>query len=149
MARFIAVLIAALFFVLGPAALIAQQLSGGGGGAVVCTSSSRSHQWNNSGVLGCSGLEERFGGGSTVHNSGGDAFKIEGQLYAASGGNAGDGTILIQKITTSAAAPGAANARLEVVCGTNAGTAKIIAYGGTSTTPATVLDNIGSGVSGC
>lgn len=54
-----------------------------------------------------------------------------------------------EKITATGTAPGAGGGKVELVCGTNAGTAKIIAYAGTSTTAATVLDNIGSGVSGC
>lgn len=60
-----------------------------------------------------------------------------------------NGEIGLPKITASGSAPGAAGLKLATVCGTNAGTAKIIAYAGTSTTPATVLDNIGSGVTGC
>lgn len=52
-------------------------------------------------------------------------------------------------ITGSASAPGAGGMKLEMVCGTNAGTAKIIAYAGTSATPVPVLDNIGAGVTGC
>lgn len=55
----------------------------------------------------------------------------------------------IAKITASGTAPGAAGGKLALVCGTNAGTAKLIAYAGTSTTPVTVIDNIGSGVTGC
>jgi parallel beta-helix repeat protein len=53
------------------------------------------------------------------------------------------------KITASATAPGGGGGKIEFVCGTNAGTGKLIAFGGTSTTPTTVLDNIGSGVTGC
>ena len=59
------------------------------------------------------------------------------------------GALGLPKMTASGTAPGAAGLKLEVVCGTNAGTAKIIAYAGTSTTATTVLDNIGSGVTGC
>jgi hypothetical protein len=53
------------------------------------------------------------------------------------------------KITASGSAPGAAGAKFEVVCGTNAGSAKMIMYAGTSTTPVTIIDNVGSGVTGC
>lgn len=60
-----------------------------------------------------------------------------------------DGTLGITKITTGAAAPGAGGGRVELVCGTNAGTAKLIIYAGTSTTPVTITDNIGTGVTGC
>jgi hypothetical protein len=53
------------------------------------------------------------------------------------------------KNSPSNTAPGALGIKLTAVCGTNAGTAKIIAYGGTSATPSTVVDNIGAGVTGC
>lgn len=56
-------------------------------------------------------------------------------------------TIGMNKVTTTGTAAGAAGARLEVVAGTNPGTAKLIMYAGTSTTPATIIDNVGSGVS--
>lgn len=59
------------------------------------------------------------------------------------------GSIELTKRTASASAPGAGFGKLELVCGTNAGTAKIIAYAGTSGTAVTVLDNIGAGVTGC
>jgi hypothetical protein len=59
------------------------------------------------------------------------------------------GTIGLDKVTPSNSAPGAGGLKLEVVCGTQPGTAKLQAYAGTSTTPVKVLDNIGSGVSGC
>lgn len=49
------------------------------------------------------------------------------------------------KITAAATAPGASVARLAFVQGTNAGTAKLVAYAGTSTTPVTIMDNIGAG----
>jgi hypothetical protein len=65
-------------------------------------------------------------------------------LLSVSNGELGMG-----KITASGVAPGAPGAKLAIVCGTNAGSAKLIAYAGTSTTPTTVVDNIGSGVSGC
>lgn len=53
------------------------------------------------------------------------------------------------KITASGTAPGAGGAKIEAVCGTNSGSIKLIAYAGTSATPVTILDNIGSGVTGC
>lgn len=53
------------------------------------------------------------------------------------------------RITASGSAPGATGAKFEVVCGTAGGTAKLQMYAGTSSTPTTVLDNVGSGVSGC
>jgi hypothetical protein len=59
------------------------------------------------------------------------------------------GPVVVPKGTASGTNPGAANTKLEVVCGTNAGTAKLIMYAGTSATPVTIVDNVGSGVNGC
>lgn len=59
------------------------------------------------------------------------------------------GALGLPKMTASASAPGATGGKLELVCGTNAGSAKLVAYAGTSATAVTVLDNIGSGVTGC
>lgn len=58
-------------------------------------------------------------------------------------------TLGITKVSSSLTAPGAQGGKIELVCGTNAGTAKIIIYAGTSLTPVTISDNIGLGVSGC
>jgi hypothetical protein len=52
-------------------------------------------------------------------------------------------------IAASGPAPGAAGGKFDLVCGTTAGSAKLIAYAGTSTTPVTIIDNIGAGVTGC
>ncbi len=60
-----------------------------------------------------------------------------------------DGEIGIATITPSGTAPGSVGAKLALVCGTNAGTAKLIVYAGTSATPTSLLDNIGAGVLGC
>lgn len=65
------------------------------------------------------------------------------------GATVAQGELGIARVAASGSAPGAAYAKIAVVCGTNAGTAKLIAYAGTSSTPVTILDNIGSGVSGC
>jgi hypothetical protein len=54
-----------------------------------------------------------------------------------------------QRIAATGTAAGAGGGKLELVCGTNSGTAKLIAYAGTSTTPVTLLDNIGAGNTGC
>lgn len=59
------------------------------------------------------------------------------------------GAIGMNTMTASASAPGAGGAKFEVVCGTNAGTVKLVMYGGTSGTAVTVVDNVGGGVSGC
>lgn len=53
------------------------------------------------------------------------------------------------KVAASGSAPGAAGAKESWVCGTGAGTAKKISYAGTSTTPVNVVDNVGTGVTGC
>ena len=55
------------------------------------------------------------------------------------------GEFAIAKITASGTAPGAGFMKLAVVAGTNSGTCKLIAYAGTSTTPTTVVDNVGAG----
>ena len=59
------------------------------------------------------------------------------------------GPLGLLKIAASASAPGATGGKIELVCGTNAGTAKLVAYAGTSGTAVTVTDNIGTGVTGC
>lgn len=71
---------------------------------------------------------------------------VVGANFAATGSL---GELAFTKIAASGSAPGAAGGKIEFVCGTNAGSLKIIAYGGTSTTPVTVTDNIGSGATGC
>ncbi len=60
-------------------------------------------------------------------------------------GTGNTGEIMLPKISASGSAPGAAVLKLAAVAGTNAGTCKIIAYAGTSTTPTTLVDNVGSG----
>ncbi|MES2126656.1 MAG: hypothetical protein V4463_05235 [Pseudomonadota bacterium] len=59
------------------------------------------------------------------------------------------GGLGIAKITADGAAPGAGGGKLQFVCGTNAGTAKLVISAGTSATAVTVVDNIGAGVTGC
>lgn len=81
-------------------------------------------------------------------------FKIQGGLQVGDPvGSAvftmGVGEISMRLNTASGTAPGAQGLKFGTVCGTNAGTAKIITYAGTSTTPVTIIDNVGSGVSGC
>jgi hypothetical protein len=49
------------------------------------------------------------------------------------------------KITASGSAPGASTCKEAWVAGTNANTCKKIAYCGTSTTPTTIIDNVGAG----
>ncbi len=61
------------------------------------------------------------------------------------------GTFTMEKTSRSGSviAPGASSARFEVTCGTLGGTARLMMFAGTSLTSSTVLDNVGSGVSGC
>ena len=59
------------------------------------------------------------------------------------------GPVLMQKNPPTLSAPGTGAMKIEVVCGTNPGTARLQAYAGTSVTPTTILDNVGAGVSGC
>ena len=51
--------------------------------------------------------------------------------------------------TGPSGAPGTLFGQLQFECGTNAGTGKLVVYGGTSGTSITIMDNIGAGVSGC
>ena len=71
------------------------------------------------------------------------------QLGGATALTLTDSAVGLSKMTASASAPGASGAKLELVCGTNAGTAKLTIAAGTSATVVTVVDNIGAGVTGC
>jgi hypothetical protein len=55
------------------------------------------------------------------------------------------GEVAFAKISASGTAPGAGFGKMEWVAGTTGGTCKLIAYAGTSTTPTTIVDNVGSG----
>lgn len=55
------------------------------------------------------------------------------------------GMVAQAKITDPGTAPGAGFAKSFWVTGTNAGTCKLVAYAGTSTTPVTIIDNVGAG----
>lgn len=61
----------------------------------------------------------------------------------------GPGSIGLQRPARPAGAPGAAGMRLEVACGSMAGTARLVAYAGTSSVPTIIADNLGQGVAGC
>jgi hypothetical protein len=84
------------------------------------------------------------GGSSLVRLNGGpggaDVFLINGVEYGRVDTN-GYG---FAKVIPSGA-PGGALARLAFVAGTTAGTAKLVAFAGTSTTATTIADNIGAG----
>lgn len=81
----------------------------------------------------------------------GDGSLIAGTLQTISAASLTltTGAIGMGKMTASASAPGAAGGKLELVCGTNSGTAKLIMAAGTSGTAVTIIDNVGAGVTGC
>ena len=112
--------------------------------------------FSSSADVGAAGSDTGYSrGGAGIHAFGtGAAGSVAGQLHAgmlqASLGTAltlTQGAIGRSKMTASGSAPGATGAKFEVVAGTNAGTAKLIMYAGTSTTATTIIDNVGSGVS--
>jgi hypothetical protein len=82
-------------------------------------------------------------------NSGTYGLYVNGSHAVVIGGSttfAGtNGELGFPKITASGTAPGAGNTKVEWTAGTNAGTCKMIAYAGTSTTPVTIVDNVGTG----
>lgn len=65
------------------------------------------------------------------------------QIGSASNFTLSTGELGLAKISASGTAPGAGSLKFAAVAGTNAGTCKIIAYAGTSTTPVTLVDNVG------
>lgn len=74
----------------------------------------------------------------TILNS--DANGNATRLFLNQGGELG-----LSKITASGTSPGAGFMKFAVTAGTNVGTCKLIAYAGTSTTPVTIIDNVGAG----
>lgn len=64
-------------------------------------------------------------------------------IGGATGATASTGEMAFTKIAAVGTAPGGGFLKMEAVTGTNAGTCKIIAYAGTSTTPVTIVDNVG------
>lgn len=79
---------------------------------------------NSLALSGTDGAAIAFGGGGTV-------------LYGS--------PFVLPKTVPSGVAPGAGFAAIQAVAGTNPGTCKIIIYAGTSTTPITIVDNVGLG----
>jgi hypothetical protein len=55
------------------------------------------------------------------------------------------GELVMDKVSPTVTAVGAGHMRLAVAAGTTTGTCKIVAYAGTSTTPVTIVDNVGTG----
>jgi hypothetical protein len=78
-------------------------------------------------------------------NHGGGSAAISLQINAAERIRIDDNGLGVAKTTVAAVAPGVSAARLAFVAGTTAGTAKLVAYAGTSTTAVTIMDNIGMG----
>lgn len=72
-----------------------------------------------------------------------------GQTGALAFGALETGALGIVKATAAGTAAGSNGGKMLLVCGTTAGSARLVAYAGTSTTPTTILDNIGAGVTGC
>lgn len=70
------------------------------------------------------------------------SFYTGGVLFAKI--NSG-GEFQLNKVAASGSAPGAGIAKIAWVAGTNANTCKLISYAGTSTTPVTIVDNVGAG----
>lgn len=64
-------------------------------------------------------------------------------------GNVSANGLNVAKMAPSGSAPGSSFGKFEVVCGSTAGTAKLVMYAGVSSVPTTVTDNVGSGVAGC
>lgn len=95
---------------------------------------------------GACGLTLASGGGTTMI---GASAATGNFTVGASALTLTTGAIGLSKMTASASAPGAAGGKMEFVCGTNAGSAKLVIYAGTSGTAVTVVDNIGAGVTGC
>ena len=133
--------------------------NGAGSSAVYGTSFSSTVQTNTSYMCWSSSLTawNIVANNSSVIQAGSSQVIVNTKLLAETSMVVGGGTISnintgeigLTKITASGSAPGAAGGKFELVCGTNSGTAKLIAYAGTSTTPVTIVDNIGSGVTGC
>lgn len=72
-----------------------------------------------------------------------------GAIFGGASLTTSAGEVGLTKITASGVAPGATGAKLALVCGTNAGTAKLIITAGTSATAVPIADNIGAAVTGC
>jgi len=127
-------------------------------GSAVATVSVIKRGWTSStpgGAVAFSSLNSTAGtkgSGAELNTSwsAGDTIKIDGKFQIGTASlTLTAGAVGLPKMTASASAPGAGGGKIELVCGTNAGSAKLVAYAGTSSTAVTILDNIGSGVTGC
>jgi len=86
-------------------------------------------------------------GGAAIQLLGtsGSVFKRPITFGSTTAATASDGETGYAKITASGTAPGAGYCKIFAEAGTTGGTCRLSAYCGTSTTKATILDNIGSG----
>lgn len=102
--------------------------------------------WNGSSFL--NNFYFPHGGGlalGSVTNPGANSLLVGGDVSIGGLATLSQGELGISKIIASGTAPGAGFGKLAVVAGTTGGTCKLIMYAGTSTTPTTVIDNVGSG----
>jgi hypothetical protein len=97
--------------------------------------------------LGADGSNDTINAGAHNITMTGAALMWNGPitLGSSTGATVSNGELAGTKISASGTAPGAGYAKMEWVAGTNAGTCKLIAYAGTSTTPTTIIDNVGGG----
>lgn len=125
-----------------------------------CSTAGSALKWTTDTGFGCNGaIDAATLGGATFAAPGAIGGGTPGagtftalRATAASLGAAltvNDGGLGGSTTAAAASAPGAAGGKIEWRCGTNAGSIKLVAYGGTDATGVTVTDNIGSGVSGC
>lgn len=134
--------------------------------ALIETVTATSANWSTGGtLLGVNGLTGFTGNLIDLQLNGAARFKVANNGVATINAGAivggslmvGSGTPLTMtagaigmlKITASGNAPGALGGKMELVCGTVAGTAKLVIYAGTSTVALPILDGIGGGVTGC
>lgn len=86
-----------------------------------------------------------FGGSQTITLNNGNSGYTVFQTNGAENGRFDVNGLGLSKVTASAVTPGAGLAKLAFIPGTSPGTAKLVAYAGTSLTPTTIADNIGAG----
>lgn len=153
----------ALFCFSGPVA--AQSLSGGGSSAQAAGTTGCIQYNAGAGVLACltgsvaSGGDLALAGNLTFVTSGTNDIGSSGgnkprNIYVSgsvlpnsvqAGSYVQAPTVVFTKFGGAASAPGGGFGELQLIAGTNAGTCKLVAYAGTSATPAVLADNIGAG----
>lgn len=91
------------------------------------------------------------GAAATLSLNPSGAATVAGGPVAVGGGslNLTTAALGIARMAASGSAPGPGGGKVELVCGTNAGTARLVVYAGTSGTAVVLGDNIGAGVTGC